>query len=302
MSQSLTIIVPAWKAEFLADALDSIVAQDDKSSDVLIIDDCAPPNVGHIAKKYPQFKYHRFEENLGGSNLSAHWSRCLDLVNTDWVWLFSDDDVMTSNCVSSFWEATRRNGKSRVFQFALLEVDSTLLHSLGGNVPVPLETASDFLNGRLRNIRTSAMPEHVFHVETFKSILGAFPDFPLAWNVDDATWIALAQFGGIGGIPEATVLWRQSNFNISSRTSLSNEKCSADISFLRWVSLVGVQLPSQFVLARWSAHRWQRVYRIGWCDGAREARKLPALHGVMAFGWFALYMIHNFLHRLMGRV
>ena len=101
---NLAIVIPAYKSTFLAAALDSIAAQTCKDFILYIGDDCSPNNLGEIVDGYRDkinLVYKRFDTNLGGKDLVAQWERCIDMTQgEDWLWLFSDDDVMEKNCVT----------------------------------------------------------------------------------------------------------------------------------------------------------------------------------------------------------
>ena len=70
-------------------------------------DDCSPGNLYSIVEKYENripIVYKHFDENLGGKDLVAQWERCIDLVgDEEWIWLFSDDDIMDPTCVENFY-------------------------------------------------------------------------------------------------------------------------------------------------------------------------------------------------------
>lgn len=110
---NLAIIIPAYKATFLAAALDSIAAQTCQDFTLYIGDDCSPNNLEVIVDKYRDkinLVYKRFDTNLGGKDLVAQWERCIDMTQgEDWLWLFSDDDVMEKNCVEEFYKTIKEN-------------------------------------------------------------------------------------------------------------------------------------------------------------------------------------------------
>ena len=95
---NLAIVIPAYKSTFLAAALDSIAAQTSLDFTLYIGDDCSPNHLGAIVDRYRDrinLVYHRFDTNLGGKDLVAQWERCIDMSQgEEWIWLFSDDDVM----------------------------------------------------------------------------------------------------------------------------------------------------------------------------------------------------------------
>lgn len=95
---NLAIVIPAYKSTFLAAALDSIAVQTCQDFTLYIGDDNRPNHLGAIVDRYRDrinLVYHRFDTNLGGKDLVAQWERCIDMSQgEEWIWLFSDDDVM----------------------------------------------------------------------------------------------------------------------------------------------------------------------------------------------------------------
>lgn len=105
----LAIIIPAYKEEFLAETLESLANQTNMDFNVYVGDDCSPFDLGKIVDSFQDklsVSYTRFSNNLGKTNLIAHWNRCLDLLQAEeYFCLFSDDDVMESRCVEAFYQS-----------------------------------------------------------------------------------------------------------------------------------------------------------------------------------------------------
>src|SRR6185312_14798723 len=71
-----------------------------------------------------EIKYTKFAKNVGGTDLVAQWERCIDLVEEeDWIWLFSDDDIMKPNCVESFFKTLGHDPNYDLFHFDVLKID-----------------------------------------------------------------------------------------------------------------------------------------------------------------------------------
>ena len=102
MKNKLAIIIPAYKACFFREVLDSIVRQSNRDFTVYIGDDASPDDLESIVSDYKDkldIFYFRFEQNWGGRDLVAHWERCIELSDEPLVWLFSDDDLMPPDAV-----------------------------------------------------------------------------------------------------------------------------------------------------------------------------------------------------------
>ena len=71
--------MPAWKGAWLAEAIESILAQTYKNIELIVVDDCSPEDLRSIVERYddPRISYHRNENNLGGIHLTKQWMHCV---------------------------------------------------------------------------------------------------------------------------------------------------------------------------------------------------------------------------------
>ena len=105
---SLAIILPAYKGRFLSETLDSVAAQTCRDFVLYIGDDASPDALQEIVRPYESrlpLVYHRFDRNLGRTDLAGHWERCIALSDEPLVWLFSDDDLMPPDGVARVLDA-----------------------------------------------------------------------------------------------------------------------------------------------------------------------------------------------------
>src|SRR5580700_7490373 len=105
MSDLPTIVIPYYKLRYLDAALGSLATQTRSGFKVFIGDDASPEDPREIIGKYQgrlDIQYRRFAENLGGVSLAGHWNRCVHETNSEWVWLFSDDDLAGPDCMDAF--------------------------------------------------------------------------------------------------------------------------------------------------------------------------------------------------------
>lgn len=234
----LVIVIPAYKARFLAETLASIAAQDCRDFRVVVGDDASPEDLHSLCRAVQgQFElhYHRFEHNLGRADLVAHWTRCIALSHEPWVWLFSDDDRMPPDAVSRVLRAVREQPQGELWHFDVERIDADGRVLRREPVFPPRFSARGFARARLAQELSSFAPDYVFSRAAWNRI-GGFVNFPRAWCADDATWIALAARGGIATLPGAPVQWRESGLNISAAHAAdAPEKWEAQLLFLRWL-------------------------------------------------------------------
>lgn len=217
--KKLAIFIPAYKSTFLAAALDSIAAQTCQDFTLYIGDDCSPNNLKEIVDKYRDkinLVYKRFDTNLGGKDLVAQWERCIDLTQgEEWLWLFSDDDVMENNCVEEFYQTVQSMPKAGLVHFNVMRLDDAT-----GEVSSLPEfpkfcSAKLYLDEKLKGHLISFVVEFIVRRDVFFDN-GRFQNFDMAWGSDFVSWVKFSdQAGGIVTCDNAKVLWRKSNENIS---------------------------------------------------------------------------------------
>lgn len=238
-TEKLAIVIPAYKIDYFDFSLRSLANQTDKRFTVYVGIDASPYNFECIIDKYKSIisiSYERFSNNLGGTNLVAQWDRCLSLIgNEQWVWLFSDDDVMEPTCIESFYKELENYATYDLYHF---NVDI-----IGENNEIIKKTQSypnvisavSFLKKKNTAKIDSFVVEYIFRRSIFEN-LGGFQYFDLAWGTDIATWAKIGRDKGIKTISGSKVLWRQSSLNItpSNEKGKLKRKLSSNVSFFLW--------------------------------------------------------------------
>jgi glycosyltransferase involved in cell wall biosynthesis len=235
----IAIVIPAYKRQYLEATLLSISTQTDKSFNVYIGDDNSPDDIYEVVKQFEarlKISYKKFADNLGATNLTQHWERCIDMAQDEkWIWLFSDDDLMDTNCVSMFRRAlASTNSKYDVYRFNSKIINHEGVVVQNNTLHPMVENACEFAIARLELQRSSYAVEYIFSKQKYIGS-GKFVSFPLAWSSDDATWISIGSDKGIFTIPDAFVYWRYSFTNISAVQHLVKEKTEASMQYLVWL-------------------------------------------------------------------
>jgi glycosyltransferase involved in cell wall biosynthesis len=240
--KELAIIIPAYKARFLARALASVATQTTKNFTLYVFDDHSPDPLDTIvctalSKSENTVSYERFDTNMGGTELTKHYDRCIKRTKEPWIWLFSDDDTMEESCVAAFWKTVHETEyRYDVYCFDSVEIGAddrvTGLHP-----PLPAwESWKQYAYFLFRGCRKVPQQAMIFSRAAYEK-LGAFVEFPLGWTSDQATLMALAGDKGIKQIWGPKVRFRKSNENISSidNAAMSAQKLQAAIQFMGWV-------------------------------------------------------------------
>lgn len=237
----LAIVIPAYKGNYFAKTLDSIAAQTCQEFTLYIGDDCSPNDIEEIVSPYRNrinLVYERFDTNLGGYDLVAQWERCIDMTQgEEWIWLFSDDDVMEANCVEAFYKEIKDHPQAGLLHFDVSCISAT--DELVEDFPSfpPCLSVKNFIDKRLLGNIRSFVVEFVVKRDVYNRA-GRFEKYDLAWGSDYVSCIKFATFSGvIHTCRNAKVKWRSSGENISTDLDKVTlvRKLKAFIRFTFWV-------------------------------------------------------------------
>lgn len=240
MNNLLAIIIPAYKGEYLDKTLNSLSRQTDQRFTLYIGDDNSPYPLKDIIDQYSNqldIVYHRFDNNLGHTNLIHHWERCIEMMNNEpYFCMFSDDDLMDPLCVSSFYQTLGKGTDCDVYHFNidLINAEDKIIKHC---TPFPSWISSEDFLRKLYTYQIDArMPEFIFRTEHFKKA-GGFINFDLAYRSDNATVVACAHHKGICTFSNGRVFWRDSGTNLSAskQTELRVRRTQASIHFFEWL-------------------------------------------------------------------
>ncbi len=234
---TIAVIIPAYKPSYLEECLESFKAQTNQNFKLYIFDDNSPHNLFKIAKPYllnNNFSYYHFEENLGSRALADQWERCISATSEEWVWLFSDDDFVSSDAIDNFLQCVKRNPQNQLFRFNKRQINPAGKITVFEQLPFYVSIKS-FYQQIVYKTYNVTMPEFVFNRQLYDR-KGGFIKFDLAWGTDKATWIEFAKENGVLTIPNATVTFRMSGDNISSIDSggFFGRKVNALLEYYLW--------------------------------------------------------------------
>lgn len=231
-----SITIPAYKGQYLAEAIESILAQTCSDFELIIVDDCSPENLKDIVDKYndPRIKYYRNAKNCGAENVVDNWNICLNHCTGEYVICMGDDDKLTSECLDLYNRAIEEYPQNNVFHIQTLIINekSEIVDIQDGRPEWESELSSIYNNfrGRLQYIG-----DWLFKVDRLK-IVGGYIKFPYAWYSDDLTPYIVSQGKGIVNINNFGFLYRSNNCTITSDARNIEGKIRACNSAFNWIS------------------------------------------------------------------
>lgn len=130
MEEVISIIIPVYNCEkYIKKCLESILKQDYKKLEVILVDDGSTDTSGEICESYAS-KDKRIcvlhQSNQGQAIARNH---ALDVATGDWVVFVDSDDYMEKNMISCMLECAQRNNASLVICSALFDNGNDLYES-----------------------------------------------------------------------------------------------------------------------------------------------------------------------------
>ena len=214
---SYTFLLPAFKNAFLVEALRSIKNQTYKEFKCLVSDDCSPDDIKSIFDRTvgndPRFVYRRNEENIGSKSLVAHWNLLVDLCDTDYLIMASDDDLYGPEFLAEIDVLVNKYQEIDVFRAKAKRIENKFVLEEDGDIP-ELLGLEDFLIYFGKKPMVHCLANYVFKTTALNGV-GGFPDFPKAGYSDAAVAMVLAK-NGIVTTKNVLFSFRMSKENLSS--------------------------------------------------------------------------------------
>ena len=242
-----TFLLPAYKPDFFEEALRSIKSQTFSDFKVLVSDDCSPHDLKSIFDKVcgddERFQYRRNEENMGGKSLVSHWNLLVDMCDTEYLILASDDDVYEPTFLEEVDKLARKYPEVDLIRarVKLINEKGELLEKEA--IYEEKLSELEFISQLYGNHYIKCIANFVFKTKPLVQE-GGFVDFPLAWHSDSATAIMMSR-NGVANTRDEQFSFRSSEINISygknsKRSSYGKIKATMlyDVWFNKTLSLL----------------------------------------------------------------
>lgn len=240
MTPKYTFLLPAYKARYFEEALRSIKAQTYRDFRVLVSDDCSPEDLQSIFDRVcaddPRFTFRRNKENMGGRSLVAHWNLLVEMCNTEWLIMASDDDVYEPEFLEKMDELQNKYPNVDLLHARPQEIDESGNLRKVGSMYEEYAPQIDFLFFARKRDHIECLANYAYRTAVLKG-KGGFLDFPAAWFSDTATNTFMAH-NGCASTSQVVFSFRMSTQNISSQVGNQEDarkKMEATLAFNTWM-------------------------------------------------------------------
>lgn len=238
-SPLVSIAIPAYKKEWLREAIESVISQSYPNWELLIVDDHSPFNLKDIVSSYlsdGRIKYYYNEENLGKKSIVYNWNHCLDFAHGDFFVLLCDDDILKPNFVSTLLSLAEMHPYCNVFH-AKTELWDSVNNSIIGISGDwdSYENSMSFIENTINGRRKHTITEFLLRTDVVRHN-GGYVIYPAGFYSDDVSILNFMKDGGIYTSNEVLVRYRKSEINISTLNAYNVEKVKAALLYYSWLN------------------------------------------------------------------
>lgn len=229
-----SILVPAFKRQYLKECLDSIICQTYQNFEIIVVDDASPYRLEEIVSLYSdnRIKYFRNEIGFGGYDVVKNWNKCLEYASGDYVLCMGDDDMLLPNCLSTYLDLIMKYPELNIYHAWTLYIDE---HS----------SKYDLQEARPEWESVYSMMWHLFrsrmqyvgdclYKTSFLKEIGGYYYMPYAWTSDHITAYLAAAHGGVANTQKPAFLYRVNQMTISRDASVARYKVDAVNCAKKW--------------------------------------------------------------------
>lgn len=232
----VSIGIPAYKATYLYETIESALSQDYKNIELIIVDDCSPYHLENIVNKFKdsRIRYYKNKENLGKVSIVHNWNKCLSFANGEFFVLLCDDDILLPNFVSGLLNLAYKYPFCNVFHARKINMQKDFSKT-GSPIWPEYEDAESFLRNRLAKKRHHTITEFLYRTAAIQE--KKYVVFPRGFYSDNASIISFSQNGGIASSKNCLAIFRYSEEHITTNYSPENciGKTKDAIAYWKWI-------------------------------------------------------------------
>lgn len=211
-----SIAIPAYKAKFLKECIDSILSQTYKDFELIIVNDASPEDLDSIINGYSdsRIRYYKNEKNCGAINVVDNWNKCLGYAQGEFIICMGDDDKLMPNCLEEYDKLITKYPQLYAFHARVIRIDddSNIIDILEDRATV--ESVYSLMRHRLKS-RQQYIGDFCYRTMRLRE-LGGYYKMPLAWTSDDITAYMMSYPNGIANSNFATFQYRINALTISN--------------------------------------------------------------------------------------
>lgn len=212
-----SVTVPAYKAQFLKECIDSILVQTYQNFELIIVNDASPQDLDSIILQYhdSRIRYYKNKVGFGAKNVVGNWNKCLGYATGDYLICMGDDDKLLPNCLEDYIRLMGQYPNLNLYH-TMTEIIDERGNIIGIQEPRPLwESAYSMIYWRWMTRNQQFIGDWLFKVKTLQVHYG-FSYLPYAWGSDDLSAAVAAIDKGVANTQQPGFQYRKNGQTISS--------------------------------------------------------------------------------------
>lgn len=231
-----TIAVPAYKASFFKECLDSLIGQTYRNFEIIILNDCSPESIEEIVNSYTDERilYYKNEQNVGAVDVVNNWNKCLEYATGDYFLCMGDDDMLAADCLEQYINLMDAYPDKDLYHARSLMIDEKSKYfDIQEDYP-DTETAMSMLWHDLIKGRVHYVGDYLYKTEVLKAC-GGFVYRPLAWGSDYLTTYLAAAKSGVANMHKPVFLYRVNSQSITNTGNVKKKIISTKL-YEEWLA------------------------------------------------------------------
>jgi glycosyltransferase involved in cell wall biosynthesis len=274
----LSVCIPIYNPEhYFVAAVESILEQDFRDYELLIVDDCSTQPVAEVIEQFQDSRI-RFVRNDANLGLPTNWNRCIELASGELITILHQDDVMLPGNLGQKVALLQQQPTVGLVYSDILRIDAGGAIIGGHWLPQPSE---DFVAPGVELFRIIAetgnpimCPAVMVRSECYHRV-GMF-DTSLPFNTDHHMWMRIALAYDIAYVARPLVAYRYHDTQASHRFIYTGRDYHEVLR--SFDSIFGATLPPDYARHAAGAYRTLAAHAAGMCRWKlHEGKILPAL-------------------------
>lgn len=212
-----SITIPAYKARFFDECLQSVLAQSYKDFELIILNDCSPEPIKEIVSRYNdnRLRYYENKANVGAKDVVYNWNKLLDLANGEYLICMGDDDKLYPNCLETYDKLLSQYPSKDIYHCRTQVIDERS-HFIDIQEERPSEESMySMIWNMMFKGRIQFIGDFLFKIEALRE-LGGFYYLPYAMASDWVITFLAAKAHGIANTNTVLFQYRSTPFTITS--------------------------------------------------------------------------------------
>lgn len=229
-----TIAIPAFKAKFLQEAIDSCLRQSYSNLEIVIVDDASPEDLAAVVNQFSdhRIRYYRNEKNCGAVNVVDNWNICLSYATGEYIICMGDDDRLLPNCLEEYVKLMDEYPGLGVYHAWTEIIDEKSQFSTLQQPRPEFESALSLAWNRWNGRKRQYIGDFCYNVKLLRQE-GGFYKVPMAWGSDDISAVRAAVYKGIANTQAICFQYRVNNQTIT-KTGNNEIKIKATLQEKGW--------------------------------------------------------------------